>query len=423
MYKMDDGNDRTPLIQQTFYDFDCNFDNLENISCSVGKYPHTGERLQYGSKTLVSVFVVAFDIRAGNILEWALPSDYNLAGIEFKAMTSGSHKVQTDFVYFKWNHLYGLACFENMSVNIVAERGARMKSVGILSISYASLHQHKSFLKHQVRFLLEHTNCYEELTDYYEREKGILLPSYNADISRPLVSIMETRHPEECFSEFVKFFEEKIFILWKFALLKKRILFFSSPPIGNICHRVYSTNCLVAHSMPNIENPISKPLFYVNITDIETLQDEIFYIACTTEKIFESKIHLYDLYIDDHKLSVSNPALKKLLNSNNSDKTKYNELCKIRTMYMTSENRNYENNDQEVWFIRYFLSLNNLLFNTLMEVSRTPTKLWTRSHMKIVGLNPIQDYEFLSELIKIYGIDIHLCIENYFCPSLSSCCH
>ncbi|XP_067132410.1 DENN domain-containing protein 11-like [Centruroides vittatus] len=420
---MGDEDDKSPLLKQTFHDFDNNFDQLENITCSVGNfYTHCDDRNQKGSKTLVSVFVVVFDIRAGNILEWALPNDYNLSGIEFKAMTSGSHKVQTDFVYFKWNQLYGLACFENMSVNIAEERGARMKSVGILSISYASLHQHKSFLKNQVRFLLEHTDCYDNLINYYEEEKGILLPSYNVNISRPLVSVMETRHPEECFSEFVKFFEDKIFVLWKFALLKKRILFFSSPPIGNVCHRVYSTNCLVAHSMHSIENPISQPLFYVNIADIETLQDEMFYIACTTEKIFESKTHLYDLYIDNHNLRVSNPTLKQLLNSNNSDKIKYNELCKIRTLYKASVNENCENNGQEVWFTGYFLSLNNLLFDTLMEVSKTSTKLWTRNHMKLVGLHPVYDYEFLSELIKIYGIDIHLCIENPFCPSLS-CCH
>jgi len=35
----------------------------------------------------------------GNIVEWRLPEDVDLDGIEFKAMTSGSHTLKTDFVY------------------------------------------------------------------------------------------------------------------------------------------------------------------------------------------------------------------------------------------------------------------------------------------------------------------------------------
>ena len=55
------------------------------------------------------------------------------------------------FSYFKRGQLYGLACFENMPVDNVSERGARMKSVGVLAVSYTSLHYHMNFLKKQVR--------------------------------------------------------------------------------------------------------------------------------------------------------------------------------------------------------------------------------------------------------------------------------
>lgn len=38
-------------------------------------------------------------------------------------------------------------------------------------------------------------------------------------------------------SQFIKFFGEQILILWKFALLRKRILIFSPPPVGVVCYR------------------------------------------------------------------------------------------------------------------------------------------------------------------------------------------
>ena len=53
--------------------------------------------------------------------------------------------------YFRHGKLYGLACFANMSVASAAERGARMKSVGILATSYTLLYRHMQFLETQVR--------------------------------------------------------------------------------------------------------------------------------------------------------------------------------------------------------------------------------------------------------------------------------
>lgn len=53
--------------------------------------------------------------------------------------------------YFRKDTLYGLACFENMPVESEIERGARMKSVGILATSYTLLYRHLQFLETQVR--------------------------------------------------------------------------------------------------------------------------------------------------------------------------------------------------------------------------------------------------------------------------------
>jgi len=53
--------------------------------------------------------------------------------------------------YFRKHNMFGLACFENLPVESRMERGARMKSVGILATSYTVLYRHMQFLESQVR--------------------------------------------------------------------------------------------------------------------------------------------------------------------------------------------------------------------------------------------------------------------------------
>lgn len=53
--------------------------------------------------------------------------------------------------YFRKGSYFGLACFANMPVESELERGARMKSVGILSPSYTLLYRYMHFLENQVR--------------------------------------------------------------------------------------------------------------------------------------------------------------------------------------------------------------------------------------------------------------------------------
>lgn len=53
--------------------------------------------------------------------------------------------------YFRKGGYFGLACFANMPVESELERGARMKSVGILCPSYTLLYRYMHFLENQVR--------------------------------------------------------------------------------------------------------------------------------------------------------------------------------------------------------------------------------------------------------------------------------
>ncbi len=159
--------------------------------------------------------------------------------------------------YFRKDNYFGLSCFQNIHVDSEAERGARMKSVGILSTSYTALYKHMQFLENQVRHQLEIPGRYGQLLAFYNDRKGSL-PSIESSrdtlsVSSPMTGSsgptpittpsseylpsMKITHPAGCFAQFINFFGEQIFVLWKYILLRKRILFFSPPPIGVVCYR------------------------------------------------------------------------------------------------------------------------------------------------------------------------------------------
>ena len=120
-----------------------------------GSFPRGSEKDDRDRDEVCAVFVVSFDTRRGNTLEWCV-GNVDLSGVEFKSMSSGSHLVDRDFVYFRKGLLYyGLSCFAKKSVSNPAERGVRMRSVGVMCPSYIGLHRHQAFLERQVLKLLD----------------------------------------------------------------------------------------------------------------------------------------------------------------------------------------------------------------------------------------------------------------------------
>lgn len=90
--------------------------------------------------------------------------------------------------------------------------------------------------------------------------------------------------------------------------------------------------CLLpCHALPldNIDTE-PDPQFYVNVSDISHLETLDHYIACTTEKIFECKTQLYDVYVDQQNLTTSQCSLEPLLRVTQTDEDRYKELSDIR---------------------------------------------------------------------------------------------
>ena len=118
--------------------------------------------------------------------------------------------------------------------------------------------------------------------------------------------------------------------------------------------------------------PEFRPFFYVNVADISALENELSYVACewiretrsiclldktfiistsisriwnltdpvcvcvccvrvgTTEKIFEEKKDLYDVYVDNQNVKTYRDGLKPLLRLSNADREKYRKLTEQR---------------------------------------------------------------------------------------------
>ncbi|KAK7902000.1 hypothetical protein WMY93_018769 [Mugilogobius chulae] len=379
---------------------------------------------------IVSVFVVTFNTRTGNMLEWCLPKDMDLEGVEFKAIASGSHRVSTDFIYFRKGSYFGLACFANMAVESTVERGARMKSVGILSPSYTLLYRYMSFLEHQVRLQLQTPGHYSPLEAFYEDKRAVLPPggdgivtacpanAWGAVINHSMHPEMKITHPAGCMSQFIRFFGEQIMVLWKLALLRRRILIFSPPPVGVVCYRVYCCCCLANISIPGIgvAVPEFRPFFYVNVADINALENELSYVACTTEKIFEEKKDLYDVYVDNQNVKTYREGLKPLLRLSAADKDKYHKLTEQRQVLLYSQEETGDCvSSEEDLFILFFLEQNNRIFQTLSEVANSTEPTLTQETVRAMGLDPHGDRLFLLHLLEIYGYDTLLVSEQLCC--------
>ena len=61
------------------------------------------------------------------------------------------------------------------------------------------------------------------------------------------------------------------------------------------------------------------------------------------------------------------------------------------------------------WFVfRFFVNLNNSLFQTLFEVASTEDRVLRPEHIEEMGLDRKADLHFLSDLVELYGINVHV---------------
>ncbi|KAG0361299.1 hypothetical protein BGZ54_009153 [Gamsiella multidivaricata] len=271
--------------------------------------------------TIDAVFLVRFDTRRGNILEWSDSTPgIQLNGIEFSALPSGLHNSSQDVIYFQLEGCIGVSVYANVPSSNVEHRGAQMASVGILVKPSADtgrcgqVWRHVQFLKGQARHHATNDSDTTELAAYFARHKtplhaagpstssskrdayrarNIRRISRSFTLSEPIPAITQSQngrhevtqtddipasHPSHHFLRLVQALGPSIYILWKAALLRKRILIYTPPPIESACLFVYNV-CLMA-TVPFGTSVISQsksnekiqPLFCVGIHDIDHME-------------------------------------------------------------------------------------------------------------------------------------------------------
>ncbi|KAG0311022.1 hypothetical protein BGZ97_012140 [Linnemannia gamsii] len=250
--------------------------------------------------TIDAIFVVRFDTRQGNVLEWSDSTPgIQLTGAEYSALPSGLHTTPQDVIYFQLEGCVGVAVFKNTPADREDHRGARMISVGVLVKPSADtgrcgqVWRHIDFLKNRVGHHVIEGSDTTDLSDYFTAHKtqaptarpssstSTKRDSYRAmsrrrisrsfTLSEPVQAIqpipgvmpensdadeIPSSHPSHQFLQLVESFGPSVYTLWKAALSRKRILIYTPPPIESTC------------------------------------------LAGTTEKLFLYKLHLFDLVVD-----------------------------------------------------------------------------------------------------------------------------
>ena len=222
----------------------------------------------------------------------ALLDDRDLENIEFVTLPSGGHSVQQDQILFRTHSgFYGVAVFANGEGHASFERGARMMSLGIITdLRTWSLNTEipDIFINDILKKHL--SDCLDLRVDYDALKCLVRVPL-------PIeAGPSETSHTCPNLSRFVQLFGIHVFTLWKYALLKKRILFYGRPPVSVLCDRVRHVLALL-DGVPRNHARL-QPWFYVNLHDIDRMTDQDGFIACTTDSIFKSKPDTYDVYFD-----------------------------------------------------------------------------------------------------------------------------
>ncbi|EDV25431.1 uncharacterized protein TRIADDRAFT_13058, partial [Trichoplax adhaerens] len=370
---------------------------------------------------VVALFVISFDTKSGNVVEYCVPSGVQLNAVEFKAMPSGSHTVSEDFVYFRnGQDLYGLSCFKRIQVDNQEERGVRMKSVGILCKHFITLHLHMPFLESEVVKQLNSPGNYQRLQEYFTNNIDLnesLIQPYGSNTSVLKVRLLISEyteyhysitHPAGCFSQFIKFFGVKIFPLWRLILLQKKILFYSPPPVGIACYRVYCCSLLSSSSI-SLRESQTQPQFYVNVADIAELSSTKTYVACTTEKVFESKKNLYDAFIDIRNISSTSPNIEPLTKVTSEDRKRFAALSQLRFSIRIHIFRiGLQKSIYKCFRIAFFRAMNDILFQKLTDISSNPDHQISNSELEEMGLYPGADKVFLTQLIELYNFNVDL---------------
>lgn len=269
--------------------------------------------------TVLSLFLVKFDVRKGNSLVWSrrvheLEDDAELLqSVEFKAMPSRLHARESDTVYFaqghhSYGHLEGLAVFRQNGFSAdgqpVSRDDVQIYSLGVLvqrkldepTKIWAFASELDSMLQNYMRKVkredIRQYELYLEFEEFFKRSPA----SFDLTHNHPILAV----------TELFNLYGPLVFEIWKQTMLRKRVLLVDSNgsrSIEEYCQFVYILSVLgtipsdLEVSAPDPEVMYSCPLYCVTISDIEWLKTHKHYVAFTTDEVLLDKEDLYDVAI------------------------------------------------------------------------------------------------------------------------------
>ncbi|KAH7334132.1 hypothetical protein B0J17DRAFT_675501 [Rhizoctonia solani] len=324
-------------------------------------------------KDVVALFHSAFHPTRGNIVDFSLTvrEDVNLDGVEFSSLPSGLHLVDQDVIHFTQDGLCGIAVFRRRRTKENGMRGVRLGAVGVLigSAPRARPWLHLPHLKRLAAHLEDTPEDWAPLESYFEahRQPDMIPAESTIDLSdiwsgwEHELSIASPNHPLHHLPCLLHAFGPSIMTLFRFVLARRRVLIYTrvpvppsrSPSLNSLPARFSESNatrpsidqtaaeagaapvvepaCVLARVAADIcfgwrsemdvpglatgESHSIPVLGMVGLDSIEKLEEEAMrrtgWIACTTERIFLEKPHLYDLVVDlSPSLLAHSPATK-----------------------------------------------------------------------------------------------------------------
>ncbi|KAI8090248.1 uncharacterized protein B0P05DRAFT_530004 [Gilbertella persicaria] len=314
---------------------------------------------------ILAVFVVHFDITKGNVVEWQYPPDIDLEGIEYQAICSGLHKIESDVILFtRQKHQLGLCVFENKPTRDHANRGAYMKAIGVLVQPSDTVLHHTVFLKQEIsKHMVPQEDIepsrYDDLIQYYTQHQSQTQPtrlstydapqdlnmnrSVNDNLRHTIIAPQRREYDGmDVFTDLIRQFGPHIFVLWKAALLRKRIMLLNTPPMEIACKYVHLIH-LLGQVPPVFQKKVGQieAKFAMGVNDIPQLEKQYqkkSYIACTPDSIFQMKTELYDILVKmpascgTHRARIYNDELPVM--SSRTVATEYNAADLIRYQIM-----------------------------------------------------------------------------------------
>lgn len=285
---------------------------------------------------IVAIFHASFHPTKGNVVDWSLKAhdDLNLDHLEFSALPSGLHLVEEDVVYFTKDGQHGVCIFRRRKTTESGHRGFRLSSLGILLAKSRRPRpfRHVKALKElvdtiysrmQVSGILEPTeDDWEPARVFFEERKlrrsdlggagdwGGWSAELDGVYAEPIDS-----NPTLHLPHLLRILGPSSLTLYKHVLGRKRILFYTLPPVQVACILCQVAADLCYESQLDV-NPDEIPtgrlkgkhkdpinvLGMVTLADLNRLEAESQtgrgWIACTTDAIFMEKPSYYDLIID-----------------------------------------------------------------------------------------------------------------------------